>query len=426
MKRLAASAIILAILFPGCGEPVEQRASVLLIIIDTLRADHLGCYGYHRNTSPTIDSLAAAGTLFLRCQAQAPWTLPAIATLYTGLTERSHRCSHYGGFSHGLDPEMPTLATILQEHGYSTAAFVNVGYLGPMFGMEKGYDFFWMKEDAGSNANSTVHAALTRLGSLDGARPFLLTVHLFDPHLPYDPPYPYDTAFSPTGTGGITEWPRNLEDCRDPELIQHMIDLYDSEILWTDGNLGHLFSEMRAMGLLENTLVVLVADHGEEFMEHGDWGHARNLYQPALHIPLIISGPGIPAGVSEPLPVGQFDVLPTILHYLGIPVPGHVEGISLLGTIPADRMLPSSGVIAQVSAASGLKEGMKVLWYVQPDSVETYDLEADPGETTILPTDSLLFDQVLSYWAWPPVCNPTTFESETVERRRLEGLGYIR
>ncbi len=119
--------IILVLLSVSCGGNSKAKTNVVLVIIDTLNAKHLGCHGYHRDTSPTIDSLAATGVRFQNCQAQAPWTLPGMASIFTGLSERSHGCSHYDGFSHGLDLEMATLTTILKEQGYSTTALVNVG-----------------------------------------------------------------------------------------------------------------------------------------------------------------------------------------------------------------------------------------------------------------------------------------------------------
>lgn len=413
------------LLFASCSSK-DTRPNVLLVIIDTVNAKHLGCYGYERNTSPFIDSLASSGIRYVNCQAQAPWTLPATATILTGLTERSHGCSRYGGVSHGLDPEVPTLASILSFSGYTTATFVNNGYLGPDFGLDRGYGSYWMGTDSVDYAHVTIDSAMHFLDTLNTGRPFYLKLHLFDPHLPYDPPAPFDTLFKSTGTAGYTVWPSSQELWNHQVVIDHMRAMYDSELRWTDSQLERLFQHLRDKGLVENTLIVLIADHGEEFMEHGDWGHAHNLYQQALHVPLIITGPGLGTGVVENRNAGQFDVLPTILDYLGIPAPEHTEGISLLGEIPDNRIIPSSGVIADTASASVLSGSIKVLWFVEPDSAETYDLASDPGETEALPLDSILFDEVTDYWAWPCICTPTAFEENLIENRRLESLGYIR
>ena len=416
--------LTIIIISMACGGK-ELRPNVVLLLIDTVNAEHLGCWGYHRNTSPHIDSLASAGTRYENCQAQAPWTLPGMTTILTGLSEKSHGCNRYGGFSHGLDPEVPTLATILSENGYNTAMFINNGYLGHDFGLNRNYDNFWMGTDSIDYADVTMDTVLNYMSALETDQPFLLTVHLFDPHLPYDPPAPFDTVFKSTGASGQTEWP-SMDFCDIQAVIDHMCALYDSELLWTDSQLERLFGFLRDNGLSENTIVILVADHGEEFMEHGDWGHAHNLYQQSLHVPLIITGPGIPSGYVEEANVGQFDVLPTILDYLCLPAPDHIEGISLLAPFPEDRIIPSSGVLADTSSASCLQNRSKVLWFVETDSVETYDLEEDPLELNILNVDSMLLNEVENYWAWPCICSPTNFEEALIEQSRLEDLGYIR
>ncbi len=177
----------------------EAPPNVLLLIIDTVNAKHLGCYGYERNTSPFIDSLASSGIRYANCQAQAPWTLPGTATILTGLTERSHGCSRYGGVSHGLDPEVPTLASILGSRGYTTATFVNNGYLGPDFGLDRGYGSYWMGKDSIDYAHVTMDSAMHFLDTLATGRPFYLKLHLIDPHLPYDPPGPLRHTFQVNG-----------------------------------------------------------------------------------------------------------------------------------------------------------------------------------------------------------------------------------
>ncbi len=214
--------------------------------------------------------------------------------------------------------------------------------------------------------------------------------------------------------------------CNDPVLIEHMTAMYDSEIRWTDSQLSRLFHGMREMDLTDNTLFILIADHGEEFMQHGDWGHAHNLYQQALHIPLILTGPGIEPGTVISQNVGQYDVLPTVLKYLDIPVPDHVEGVNILEEFSSDRVIPSSGVNADTASAACLQNSSKVIWFVEPDSSETFNLADDPGELNRLTTDSLLLEEVLEYWAWPCICTPTQNEDALIEMRRLIDLGYIR
>lgn len=416
---------VMLLLFLSCGAETDTRPNVILLLVDTVNADHLGCYGYYRNTSPSIDSLAATGIRFANCQAQAPWTLPAMTSILTGLSEKSHGCNRYNSVSYGLDPEVPTLASILQEEGYASATFFNVAYLGEEFGLDRGYGTSWYGSDEMDYAGITVDSVLHYLDTLETENPFFLSVHLFDPHLPYEPPFPYDTLYNGIGTAGMERWPE-VGLCNDPVVIRHMTDLYDSELRWTDSQLERLFSYLRSGNLLENTIIVLVADHGEEFMEHGENGHANNLYQQSLHVPLIITGPGIPPDSVVTQYVGQIDVLPTLLDYLALPAPDHIEGISLLGNIPHDRVLPSSGPMSDNSLACAVKDASKVMWFVESDSTETYELTSDPEETVPLELDSLLFEEVLSYWAWPCICTPTSDAEEEAELMRLEDLGYIR
>ena len=426
--RNSALTIVLSVVVfvPGCSSDTQNN--IVLVIVDTLAAEHMSCYGYHRETSPNIDSLAAEGVLYARSQAQAPWTLPAMVTIYTGLTARSHGCIFREGFAWGLDPDMPILPEYLGDEGYATAAFVNIGYLGPMYGMDKGFDHFSMPEDAGhGRAAETVDETIAWMDSDGFEEPFLLVFHVFDPHLPYEPPEPYDTMYCSEGLDGHTEWKTDEEGNWYPEQRQHMVDLYDSEIRWTDSQIGRLLGELRARGLEDRTLVILTADHGEEFLEHGDWGHGPNLYQHAIHVPLVLSGPGVESGVDSSV-VGQYDVLPTVLGYCGIPIPEHVEGTDLLaGMIPSNRPVPSSGVfVDNDSVQAAVRRGdKKVIWSRAGDRSEQYDLAADPGEQSPLAADSALLEEVLVYWATPCICSPTEYERREIQERKLRDLGYI-
>ena len=414
----------------SCGNTMDQQESpnVILIIIDTLNADHLGCYGYHRDTSPVIDSLASSGTMWARMQAQAPWTLPAMVSIYTGLTERTHRVNHQEGLYLGLNPELPTIATILNNYGYNTAGFVNVNFLGPQHGMEKGFQYFKMDTLGHGRAAATVDEFITWLDSLDYSEPFFVVFHLFDPHSPYDPPEDYATAYTRNGTMGITDWQWNEDGSVKSELTDHLRDLYDGEIRWVDSQLSRFFSAIRRRHLSENTLIVFTADHGEEFLEHGSWGHARNLYQQSLHVPLIISGPGIPVNVVDSTIVGQIDILPTILSYVGETIPAGIEGMDILtGSVTRARDIPSSGVLGDSSQVSILNESNKVIWSPVNDYSEMFDIVEDPMESVILDVDSILLSRVLDYWAWPCLWEPTLNVASVIgQKRKLHDLGYIR
>jgi arylsulfatase A-like enzyme len=424
---MRSSVVLLLLIAIACGRRVEYRPNLVLIIVDTMAADHLSTYGYFRDTAPTMDSLAGEGVFFQHVQAQAPWTLPAVATIYTGLTVRSHGCRFSEGISWGLDDKIPTLSTILRDEGFSTAGFVNVVFLGPVFGMSKGFDVFDWKISGHGRAAETVDQVLEWMKSEHFSQPFFLVFHVYDPHSPYDPPEPYDTYYCSEGVDDRSAWETDIWGDPLPGQRRHLIDLYDSEIRWTDSQLSRLLGELRARGIADSTLLIFTADHGEEFLEHGAVTHGTNLYQNVIHVPMVICGPGItPDTISEV--VGQYDILPTVLTYYGIEVPEHVEGIDLLGgEIPEDRPVPSSGVeLESDSFQAAVRVGMdKVIWSPVSDSSESFDLRADPGEQSPVPTDSVMLQLVLDYWATPCNYQPTNLEASVIQNETLRDLGYI-
>jgi len=192
-------ALAILLLIAGCGR--EARPNILLILLDTTRADHLSCYGYERETTPSLDSLAEAGTRFERAMSGSPWTLPSMATIFTGLTERSHKARLSDGVFYGVDPGLPYLPELLARSGYGTAAFFNVIYMSEHFGFHRGFEHFdcrGLEEVTRSrSAGETVDAFLAWLGTRDGEdEPFFAAVHFFDPHATYAPPPPYDTLYA--------------------------------------------------------------------------------------------------------------------------------------------------------------------------------------------------------------------------------------
>ncbi len=425
----------------GCSVNRSSLPNIILISIDTLRADHLGCYGYERDTSPTLDSLAAAGTMYTRCQAQAPHTTPAHATIWTGLSVISHGAGYHNGSDYGLDPELPTIATMLKDNGYVTLGMVNVTILNNDFGFASGFDYFSWHPNGEARAGETVDEYLEWLDDNQGnPNPVFAMIHLYDVHIPFNPPAPYDKAFTENGSEGITNWEADPETgaLLTPEVTPHLIDLYDGEILWTDSQLSRLFSELRNRGLAENTLIIVVADHGEEFLEHNGWGHSHALWQEMLHVPLIISGPGIPEGFIDDLPTGQFDILPTIMDYLDIPVLTQVDGVSLLDSTArtADRVIPSSrvspdkcfrwGLEQHEGLVSILTDGIKgIINYGNEDPGVMFILEDDPGERDSIALDPDISEALDIYWTTPPIGDPLPLNAESVNSI-LNDLGYIR
>ncbi|NLP04724.1 sulfatase [Candidatus Fermentibacteria bacterium] len=438
-RILACAACLAAVLSAVSCRRGPDGPNVVLIILDTVRADHLSCYGYRRATTPFIDSLAGAGTLFLRCQSQSSWTLPAAASILTGLSPREHGAGFRGGAFYGVDPAIEYMPAAFHSAGYATAAFVNVVFLSEDFGFHRGFDHFDCRGFAGAGSDrraaETTEAFLAWLDTSPGV-PFFALVHFYDAHMKYEPPPPWDSMFTDSsyegeydsGWGGVQRLVavNAGEEVIPPEGLENLIGLYDGEIAFTDAAVGVLLEGLRSRGLSSNTVVVVVADHGEEFMEHGFIEHGNNLFQTSVHVPLVISGPGFDKGVECDAPCSQMDIFPTLASVCGLETSGGLPGGDLRsaaggGWIPASGMLWRADDMASVTG-----EGRKVIWIPGDSTAVVYDLEADPGEISPFPADEEDLSAVTAYWATPALGRPAqvTFR-ETVDRA-LRGLGYIR
>jgi arylsulfatase A-like enzyme len=296
---------------------------VLLISLDTLRPDHLGAYGYARPTSPHRDRLAAEGVLFEVALSVSPWTLPAHATLLTG------RLPHQHGVRRDdlkLAPGTETLAVLLQRVGFDTAAIVNHLFLGTRYGLHRGFDFFRQVAGPEQAPSSVADQALGWLGAraADDPDPFFLFLHFYDTHSDYRALERYESLFARPYDGPIDGSTEQLREVLDgerrlaPEDRQRLIDLYDASVRQLDAEVGRLLAGLEQRGWLDETLVVVTSDHGEEFLEHGGVLHARTHYEELLRIPLIWRGPGLPRGVRVAEPVSLADVAPTLLARLGV------------------------------------------------------------------------------------------------------------
>ena len=278
----------------------NRPQNLLLITIDTLRADHLGCYGNQNIQTPTIDALAAQGMLFQQAFTPVPITLPSHASILTALYPPAHGIRDNGYFI--LDDSHQTLAEILKEKGYITGAIVASYVLNSRFGLAQGFDFYEdniVPDPNGNNpfryerrADAVVALAEDWLSKNKGEK-FFLWLHLFDPHDPYEPPEPYKSEYAQTP--------------------------YDGEIAFTDACLGQLLKKMEELKIQQNTLIVLTSDHGEGLGEHGEKTHSTFIYDTTLHVPLIISIPGLKAaGRSYDFLVRTTDILPTALGLMGL------------------------------------------------------------------------------------------------------------
>src|SRR5579859_7537065 len=269
-------------LAPAARAAVPPKANVVFITIDTLRADHLGCYGYKKIRTPNIDALAADSVRFERAYTPVPVTLPAHTAIFTGTYPTLSGMHDFSG--NKLNPNQSTLASILKEHGYATGAVIGSAVLDSRFGLNKGFDFYYDHfdfnrlqesnlEEMERPGNIVADVALDWLAKNYKAR-FFLWMHLYDPHYPYRPPAPYS------------------EEYKDQP--------YDGEIAFADAQVGRLISFLKAKGLYRNTIIVLTGDHGESLGEHGEATHGFFVYNATLHVPVLIHLPGSASAKALP------------------------------------------------------------------------------------------------------------------------------
>ncbi|MBL8860369.1 MAG: sulfatase [Planctomycetes bacterium] len=379
-------------------DPAVGAPNVLVVTIDTLRADRLGCQGYERPTSPRIDALAAAGARFREAYSSAPWTLPAYGSLFTGRLPGEHRAgvvterdalfalerdAPAKTTTEVLRADLPTLAEGFAAAGWSTAMFHNNPYLSRAAGVERGFDRYVRYE---SNARNGVDLALAWTAERQGT-PWFLVLHLMDPHFPYAPPAPFDERFAGVSVDGLPAWPPNLAELRAgrpaEEVARLSSDLYDGEIAFTDEQVGRLLDGLAARGELTNTIVVIHSDHGEEFWEHGGADHGHAQHEELLRVPLVLVWPGqVPAGRVVAPRVRALDLFATLLDLAGLPIPAGVEARTLRPLLVGDE--PPRRSIAE-AIHGGAREIKAILdgahkLVVRGEHARLHDLSNDPGE----------------------------------------------
>jgi arylsulfatase A-like enzyme len=330
------AALVLGALASGCSGDAPPRANVLLVSIDSLRADHVHAYGYARETTPAIDALARDGVLFRTAVAPSSWTLPSHLTLLTSLPPIAHRVE---SSRLRLSRRAVTLAEVLRGAGYETAGVIGGPFLRSAHGYAQGFDFYDESVVKGATEEREWNREITSPPLVDRAlgwlrdwrarrsgRPFFLFLHLWDVHYDYAPPPPYDRMFDPDYAGNLDPVDLETNSSINPDLperdLEHLVALYDGEIRFTDEHLRRLFAWLDEAGLREDTLVVVTADHGDEFFEHGNKGHRKTLFDEAVRVPLVLRYPRrVPGGQSIDGLVRLMDVAPTILALAAVERP---------------------------------------------------------------------------------------------------------
>jgi arylsulfatase A-like enzyme len=413
------------------GALPPRPVNVMVLLIDALRADHLGTYGYPRPTSPHLDRVAAAGVVFEHAWAQSPWTKPSVASLMTGTYAYRHKVVFPAD---ALGPDLPTLAEVLRRHGYRTAAFSGNNWITSEFGFGRGFMHFegppgmnqrltilgrWLKRgrrlfcraggaalgrwwaepatsDEPARADAALAASLERWLVAHHAEPFFVYLHLLGPHWPYEPPSAFARfAEQPVAPGlGRYALPR-IESIferaapLDESVRQGLLAQYDGAVAYADAVVGGVVATLDRLGVLERTLLVLLADHGEAFYDHGKWSHGNSLYEELVRVPLIFRLPPHLRPARRTDAAMLVDVFPTILGVLGLAVAAPaVQGRDLFAGVDATRPAfselwrrESGGTIRARAMRRGAQ---KVIEIHELSSgrrhLEGYDIGSDPGE----------------------------------------------
>jgi arylsulfatase A-like enzyme len=425
---------------PAAVDPVN----IILISIDTLRADHLSCYGYPRPTTPNIDRIAAQGLRFEKAISQSPKTTPSHMTMFTSLYPEVHgsRRDYQGKSFVKLPASWKTLPEILKAHGWRTAAFTGGVQVAKGFGFERGFDVF--EENLLRLKPQGLEPALAWLSQIKPDEKFFLFIHTYQVHDPYCPPPPYNKLYDPGYDGWIEDDWEKLSNASQPGKLfpahnifwggaekgvkgdqlnldiiterdtRHMVALYDGNIAYTDEVLGGFFNELEKKGVLGSgrTLLIITSDHGEEFREHGDFLH-KKLYRETMQVPLIFYWPGkLGPGKVVKGQVRLLDLAPTILDLIGLPVNLQMQGVSLKSVMNSNDRAVLSAYSEDPFLRRDFSLRTESAMYYQMENEgkkELYFEMLDPGEQTNLYTEKDDFERALGYILAKPADIQDTF-----------------
>lgn len=456
LGRGASEADAVAKSAPSAGDVAPaQGYNVVLVSIDSLRADRLGVYGHDRDTSPTIDDWARRGTRFQHCVSTTSWTLPAHMSLLTGRSLLGHGVV---SDDRRLPASVPTLAEAFSTAGYRTHAIVSAPYVNSRYGFARGFDdyddrtiFFATNEDSYRSVTAPllVEAAKGFLGGQSATTPFFLFLHFWDVHYDYAPGAPYDTMFDADYEGEVTGenfyFDDRIRDGMNERDLEHLLALYDGEVRLVDDHLALIRDELARLGLADRTVIAVTSDHGDEFFEHGNKGHHRTLYQESIAVPWVLFVPGwTPAEREWSQEVGIADIGPTLLGLAGLPAMEGAEGRDLSAALTGSEPFEQRPVFAELYRSgtrnvqvAELAERAKIIHHFQRRSLETYDLAVDAGEQQSLSPRSPAARQLaarLRTWLdgrWKTFdkrrrsegIDPVILDERTTEQ--LRSLGYL-
>jgi hypothetical protein len=449
---------------PVLYTPRPKARKIILISLDTLRADHLGCYGYSRNTSPALDALARDSALFLGAHALSAWTLPSHVSLFTGLEPGHHGVRQDRD---RMDPSLPTLPALLRANHFICAAFTGGVYLSPSYGYSKGFGLYNEMEGIPHTPNAAGRTADAAIGWLErnAGKDALLFIHTYQIHDPYAPPEPFNESyldadarwkgvFLHSELGGFKGYYRNLG----PAARANIVALYDAQIRYTDEALiKPIVDFLKAKNLFDETMIILTADHGEQFEEHGAWGHMNDLYEESLHVPLLIKFPkGRFTGARIQSPVRLTDIAPTICDAYGLPLEAlDPDGASLIPLLQGREKSPRpvyASVIGNVNdshfpAKSALLWEPYKLILNEPltprdlaffdcppppfTNIELYNLNDDPGERINIAARfpeivRRLEAKLTGLGAKAKLGSSFKLEMDENLREKMQSLGYVR
>ncbi|MFN2376521.1 MAG: sulfatase, partial [Candidatus Binatia bacterium] len=398
------------------GAPAPSPAAgynVVLVSIDSLRADHLGVYGYRRDTSPYMDSIARDGVLFRHSISTSSWTLPAHMSLLTGRSLLGHGVV---SDDRSLPKSVGTVAEAFRDGGYETHAIVSAPYVHSRYGFARGFEdyddrtvYFETNEDSyRSVTGPKVVTAAEEFLARDRERPFFLFLHFWDVHYDYAPDPPYDTMFDPDYKGTVEGenfyFDPAIRQGMDARDLEHLLALYDGEIRLVDDQLARLQAALDRLGVGGRTIVAVVSDHGDEFFEHGNKGHHRTLYEEVIATPFVLKVPGRrPSSAEVGAETSLIDVGPTLLGLAGLGAPQGSEGRDWSG-LYTGAPLPAEGPVFAELYRTGTRNVQvasidarhKVIHHFQQRWLEAFDLESDRGEQRPLDVRGPLATPVVS------------------------------